>query len=325
MERYYQARTEAAILICTLVHELYTNYPDHERLDELMERRWSLLYEGKRYGAVRNETAEILTKYDAGRPICRSAQRWQDLFAIEPLFKYTGTDPALKMKKAKEYAANYPEDENASLFLYLAARDLEPYSDEQLALFRQIVKAHPDTAVGKRAGGKLRQVDSVGTPFELKFDDALTGEPVDIADYKGKVVIVHFWASWWPSVLDVEKVLMEMIDRYAENGFQVLGVSLDQSEAKRGLEQLQKFVKDNEIPWPQYYQGGAWNAAYSASWGIDAVPWSFVVDQKGRLHTVNPADDLENIVRELFGLEPLPKEADEEAEEAEEAAEGEGG
>ena len=110
-------------------------------------------------------------------------------------------------------------------------------------------------------------------PFEAQTTD---GAAVKFPDgYKGKVVLLDFWATWCgPCVGEVPNVVATY-DKYHPQGFDVLAVSLDQ--AGDGPK-LAAFTKDHKMPWPQIYDGKNWDAAVAKQYGIQSIPHAFLVD-----------------------------------------------
>jgi hypothetical protein len=94
--------------------------------------------------------------------------------------------------------------------------------------------------------------------------------------------------------------MKELYAKYHDQGVEFIGVSLDQPKEQGGLDALKKFVKENRIPWPQYYQGNGWQSEFSKSWGINAIPALFVVDTEGKLYSVEARGHLETIIPELL-------------------------
>ena len=94
--------------------------------------------------------------------------------------------------------------------------------------------------------------------------------------------------------------MKELYAKYRDKGVEFIGVSLDQPKEEGGLDSLKKFVKENDIAWPQYYQGNFWDSEFSKSWGINSIPCVFVVDADGKLFSVEARGKLEEMIPELL-------------------------
>jgi hypothetical protein len=92
----------------------------------------------------------------------------------------------------------------------------------------------------------------------------------------------------------------EIYKKYKDKGVEFIGVSLDQPEDKGGLSKLKEFVKQNDIQWPQYYQGNFWQSEFSSSWGINSIPRVFIVDANGKLYSTEARGKLEQMIPELL-------------------------
>jgi peroxiredoxin len=109
--------------------------------------------------------------------------------------------------------------------------------------------------------------------FEAKTTD---GKPARFPEtYKGKVVLLDFWATWCgPCVAELPNITAAY-EKFHPQGFEILGVSLDQADAAG---KLASFTDEHKMPWPQIYDGKFWKAAVAQQYGIDSIPHAFLVD-----------------------------------------------
>ncbi len=106
----------------------------------------------------------------------------------------------------------------------------------------------------------------------------LDGKPISIEAYRGKVVLVDFWAVWCgPCVAEMPNV-KKVYESYKDKGFDILGISLDTDEKR-----LRDYLKENNIPWQQVFSGEGWNSPVSRQYGIYAIPTMWLIDKEGKL------------------------------------------
>jgi len=106
----------------------------------------------------------------------------------------------------------------------------------------------------------------------------LAGSPLSVAKFKGKVVLVDFWATWCgPCIQELPNVLAAY-EKYRPKGFEIIGVSLDDKEAT-----FKSFIKNSKIPWPQYFDGKGWQNQLVGKYGITGIPATFLIDKTGKI------------------------------------------
>jgi thiol-disulfide isomerase/thioredoxin len=129
----------------------------------------------------------------------------------------------------------------------------------------------------------------------------LNGKEISLAQLRGKVVIVDFWATWCPPCRGEMPNMKSIYRKHHENGLEIVGVSLD--EERRVLE---TYLREENIPWPQIYfdqpdkQG--WGNPVARKFGVHAIPHTLLVDREGRLASEDlRGSELESAVAEQFG------------------------
>jgi len=118
-------------------------------------------------------------------------------------------------------------------------------------------------------------------PFPVTAKD-LQGKPLSLAQYKGKVVLMDFWATWCgPCVGEMPNVIAAY-NKYHAQGFDVVGVSLDQSRPA-----LTAFIAQNKMPWRQVFDGGGWSSAVPHEYGVQAIPFGLLIGRDGQIAAVD--------------------------------------
>lgn len=129
-----------------------------------------------------------------------------------------------------------------------------------------------------------RRLEMVGKPMPVS-GKLLEGKPFDISQYKGKVVLVDFWATWCgPCVKELPNV-KETYKKYHDRGFEVVGISLDSDE-----DELRSFLKSEKLPWPILFGGGddsdGWSHPMAKKYDVSSIPTAILLDQQGKVVSV---------------------------------------
>ena len=144
----------------------------------------------------------------------------------------------------------------------------------------------PQNEMATESGGSALQLvtplqGKPAPPFTL---EDLSGEKRSLASYKGKAVLINFWATWCAPCKIETPWLIELRNQYAAQGFEVLGVSMD--DIDRGdpqklsdeKQQIARFVQQTQIPYPVLIDADSLSQPYG---GLDSLPASFFVDRNG--------------------------------------------
>ncbi len=136
----------------------------------------------------------------------------------------------------------------------------------------------------------------------------MNGQKVSLASYKGKAVLINFWATWCGPCKIETPWLVELRNKYADKGFEVLGIDSEGDDAKPGSDawtkdksEIAKFVAQEKMPYPILLDGDSISKPYG---GIDDLPTSFFVDRKGVVVAaqvgINSANDIEENIKKAL-------------------------
>jgi peroxiredoxin/YHS domain-containing protein len=127
----------------------------------------------------------------------------------------------------------------------------------------------------------------------------LTGEKVSLENFRGKAVLLDFWATWCKPCVKSMPALQKLHDQFASKNFTVLGISTDED----GKKKVEAFIKKHKIAYPVLLDAEA-NPAWE-TYKVKVIPMMFLIDQKGQIvrKWVGEADmkDVENAVAGLVG------------------------
>jgi thiol-disulfide isomerase/thioredoxin len=152
--------------------------------------------------------------------------------------------------------------------------------------------------VGEQIRGERLRRDSIGKPVELA-GTKLDGGTFSTRDWKGKVVLVDFWATWCPPCVEGLPKLKKLYVDYHAKGLEIVGVSSDSDVA-----QLKDFLgRNKDMPWPQVAEPKLEQEALhplARRWGVDRIPTLFLIDRKGVLRSVEAERDFEEMIPKLL-------------------------
>lgn len=121
-------------------------------------------------------------------------------------------------------------------------------------------------------------VTAIGAPAPNFTQKDVNGKPVSLSDYKGKYVLVEFWASWCSPCRAESPNLLKQYAAFKDKGFEILGVSVDSDKAK-----WLEAIKKDGLTWTQVSDLKGWESEARKVYGISGVPANFLVSPEGKI------------------------------------------
>ncbi|MFK7934439.1 MAG: redoxin domain-containing protein [Saprospiraceae bacterium] len=179
---------------------------------------------------------------------------------------------------------------------------LQPLSHGNYPYFaKQFIKEY--TGVDDEAVSAIQsELDRVaaftvgGTPPDFT-QQSPEGENVNLKDFRGKVTLIDFWASWCGPCRKENPNVVRVYEKYKDKGFEILGVSLDKTK-----DRWVKAIAQDQLTWPQVSDLRGWKNEVARTYGVTSIPQTVLLDQDGKIIARNlRGPTLEAKLAEIFG------------------------
>ena len=127
---------------------------------------------------------------------------------------------------------------------------------------------------------KLRDALVEGAKFPDFDEKDLAGKPLSIARFKGKVVLLDFWATWCGPCRNELPNVLKTYEKHHADGFEIIGISLDRDQDR---EKLDGFIKEKKMTWPQFFDGKYWQNKLATKYGVNSIPATYLLDGEGTI------------------------------------------
>ena len=121
----------------------------------------------------------------------------------------------------------------------------------------------------------LKRLDKVGKPAPSFTSEDINGKAVRLDAYRGKYVLIDFWATWCAPCIGELPRLQAAYRTYHDAGFAIIGVSLDESKTA-----VVDFARARNLPWPQLHNASG-SADLVEGFGVSSIPATYLIDPEG--------------------------------------------
>lgn len=258
------------------------SYPDGlKRLEELEAKL-----------AKEKGTEELLTHIEFRRLV---AAHW--LKNADPKTDYAEAQKEW-LQQLEDFVAKHEGSEHVAEALYQLGMHSEYGGDEAAAQewYQRLAKEFPKSPTAPKARGAIRRLTSAGKPLELKGPD-VSGASVDLSQYRGKNVLIHYWSTSSPVCKADHEMLADIYKKFGGEKFDVIGVSLDYSR-----DELVAYLKENpQLRWKTIFEPGGFENRLATEMGVITSPLMVLVDDKGQvvsanLQAIEVAEQLEKLL-----------------------------
>ena len=196
------------------------------------------------------------------------------------------------------FASKWPKSEDApdAVVQLAISYELMGRIEDAKAWYAQLAKNYPETEGGVKAQGAMRRLTLTGKPLQLA-GKSLQGQPLAASQYKGKVLLVVFWASYAQPFTDDLKTISEVYAKHQKAGFEILGVNMDTD-----LPSVAAYLKQNGVTWQSLREAPKSEGQQPGDfgYGIVSVPTMFIVNKDGTVEGGITASNLEYAVDALI-------------------------
>lgn len=297
-EAHTGALAHLALQEKTLRHFLAT-YPNSEHTFEAKLRLVRLLQiKGTFGGAISalEESRQLLAELD--RSATGTQQAEIDFvrlsFTMRTLKSGDADQRDALLRDTLRFQAEYPTDRRLAALLAEVATLFDREPETQRSLVVQAQKASPDAALQARLNDDLKRLDLLGQVVPLHVPLA-QGKVIDLADYRGKVVVLVFFGEFSPPSTEAVAALQRAAPGWPKNRVQLLGVSLDSNS-----DSLAALIRQMNITWPVIFDGKGWKGPLVRSFGINRLPTVWLIDRAGKLRSLNGLQNANQQIHDLL-------------------------
>jgi peroxiredoxin len=175
-----------------------------------------------------------------------------------------------------------PDDQEEFAVSFTDSLSNTAIADGEFGVARQVLTAllaryNDNPNVRQKVQNDLKRLDKVGKPAPAFAAVDIVGHQVRLDAYRGKYVLIDFWATWCAPCISELPRLQAAYRLYGGAGLEIIGVSLDEQKTA-----VTDFVKARNLPWPQLHNATS-SADLVESFGVGSIPATYLIDPQGRV------------------------------------------
>lgn len=211
-------------------------------------------------------------------------------------------------KRKRDFVVSFINENPGSLVALSAVQALNP--DTDIEMFEKVAKdlmaTYPESDYVKKFNMQLIDLRTQKQAAErtnigsLAPEIAVTtpeGTPIKLSDFKGKVTLIDFWASWCKPCRMENPNVVKVYNRFKNKGFEIFGVSLDQDAA-----QWKAAIAQDGLTWKHGSELKFWQSSFVPTYNLDGIPMAYLVDAEGIIIAKGlRGEELEQKLEEILG------------------------
>jgi hypothetical protein len=196
------------------------------------------------------------------------------------------------LRDVRAFDTAHPGDRRFAGLLTEVATLYDGDPSEKEALLADADARADDAALRSRIADDRRRISLLGRPLDLRLPPSQTGPASELAEHRGHVVVLIFWASWSLPALQELAAVMQAAPDFSGKPVEFLTVSLDEDRAA-----LASTIHVANLKWPVYCDGKGWEGEMVRSLGLNTLPTVWILDRAGRMTTLNARGHEPDLIR----------------------------